>query len=130
MTYEELVARGRARTESRWRATVRITRPGVAVWDPETLQNEATSTTVYEDRGRIRAAATQASADDAADQAFTASQFILSIPVDAADIEKGDVVECLADPSDAALVGRKFIVVWPTAESDATARRIPIRETR
>jgi hypothetical protein len=125
------IAAARAKFESQMRGTYRVTRAGAAVWNPETLQNDATGATVYEGRGRLRAVNTQEHGGDAADQAFIESQFILSLPIVGSEgVSKGDAVECLDDPSDAALVGRRFIVTWPAAQSDATARRLPVQETR
>lgn len=100
-------------------------------WNPATMQHEPAFTTIYEGPGRLRAANTQSRNADAGDQAFSESRYTLSLPMaGSAGIEKGDVVECVADPSDPDLAGRRFVVAWPTAESDATARRIPVEETR
>jgi len=121
----------RAAAESAMRATFRITRAGGEAWNPETLQNDSTLTTVYEGPGRLRAINTQDKGGDAADQAFIESQFTLSLPIDGSEgVTKGDAVECISEPSDSALVGRRFIITWPAAQSDATARRLPVQETR
>jgi hypothetical protein len=121
----------RAAAESMMRATFRITRAGGETWNPETLQNDSTLTTVYEGPGRLRAINTQDKGGDAADQAFIESQFTLSLPIVGSEgIEKDDVAECVEDPSDAAMTGRRFVVTWPAAQSDASARRLPVRETR
>jgi hypothetical protein len=120
----------RAAAESAMRGQYRVTRAGAEVWNPVTMQNESSPVTVFEGRGRLRSVNTQDRAGNAADQSFIESQFILSLPVDGSEgVAKDDVVECLSEPTDTALVGRKFVVTWPSAQSDATARRLPVRET-
>lgn len=117
----------RAGAESTMRASCRITRAGGVVWNPETLQNESSTVDVYEGPCRLRAAGTQDAAADAADQAFIESRYILSLPVVGSEgVKGGDSVEILTNPSDAALVGRKFNVTSVPAQSDASARRIPV----
>lgn len=121
----------RAQAESRMRDSCTVTRPGAPVWNPTTLQNDATPVTVYTGKCRVKAAVMRDRTVTVADQALIESQFILSLPIDtSAAVEKDDVVTIDSSATDLATVGRTYRVIAAPAPSDATARRFPIRETQ
>lgn len=122
----------RAAAESRMTASCTITRPGdETVWNPETMQNENVPVTAYTGPCRVRAAGQQDRAENAADQSFMASQYILSLPVVGSEgVRRDDTVTVTACPEDAALVGDVFRVVAESAGSQMTARRLAVARTQ
>lgn len=121
----------RAQAESMMTATCLITRPGVQVWNPATMQYESIPVDVYVGRCRLRPTQQIDRGQNAADQAFVESSYTLSLPVAGSEgVQKDDTVEITAYPADAALVGRKYTVVVDVAHSDGTARRLPVREVQ
>ena len=122
----------RAEAESRMTASSAITRPGdEVVWNPETMQNENVPMTVYTGKCRVRAAGQQDRAENAADQSFMASQYILSLPVVGSEgVRRDDTVTVIGCPEDAALVGDVFRVVAESAGSQMTARRLTVTRTQ
>ena len=122
----------RGEAESRMTASCTITRPGdEVVWNPETMQNENVPVTVYTGRCRVRAGGQQDRAENAVDQSFMASQYILSLPVVGSEtVKRDDTVTVTACPEDAALVGDVFRVVAESAGSQTTARRLSVARTQ
>ena len=122
----------RVQAESRMTASCTITRPGdEVVWNPETMQNESLPVTVYTGRCRVRAGGQQDRAENAADQSFMASQYILSLPVVGSEgVRRDDTVTITGCPEDAALVGDVFRVVAESAGSQTTARRLTVTRTQ
>ena len=113
-------------------ASCAITRPGgETVWNPDTLQNENVPVTVYTGRCRVRAEGQQDRAENAVDQSFMASQYILSLPVVGSEsVRRDDTVTVTGCPEDAALVGDVFRVVAESAGSQMTARRLTVTRTQ
>lgn len=126
------VANSRARLESLMTASCTITRPGDdVVWNPETMQNESPPVTVYTGKCRVRAAGQQDRAENAVDQSFMASQYVLSLPVVGSEgVRRDDTVTVTGCPEDAALVGDVFRVVAESAGSQQTARRLTVTRTQ
>ncbi len=126
------VANSRARLESRMTASCTITRPGDEVaWNPETMQNESIPVTVYTGRCRVHAGGQQDRAENAVDQSFMASHYILSLPVAGSEgVRRDDAVTVTGCPEDAALVGDVFRVVAESAGSQMTARRLTVTRTQ
>lgn len=122
----------RGEAESRMTASCTITRPSdEVVWNPDTLQNENVPVTVYTGRCRVRAAGQQDRAENAVDQSFMASQYILSLPVVGSEgVRRDDTVTVTGCPEDAALVGDVFRVVAESAGSQTTARRLTVTRTQ
>lgn len=123
---------GRRAAESRMTSSCTITRPGdEVVWNPETMQNENVPVTVYTGRCRVRAAGQQDRAENAVDQSFMASQYVLSLPVVGSEgVRRDDTVTITGCPEDAALVGDVFRVVAESAGSQMTARRLTVTRTQ
>lgn len=112
-------------------ASCEITRPGPKVWDPSTLQYVASTLDVFAGRCRLRPTAQMDRGTEAAEQVFVESSFILSLPVSGSEgVQKDDMVLITTYPGDSALEGRRFTVVVDVAQSDATARRLPVREVQ
>lgn len=121
----------RVHLESMMTASCTITRQGEQVWNPDTLQNENVPVTVYTGRCRVRAAGQQDRAENAVDQSFMASQYILSLPVVGSEgVRRDDTVTVIGCPEDVALVGDVFRVVAESAGSQMTARRLTVTRTQ
>ena len=112
-------------------ATCTITRPGERVWNPESLQYETGTAAVYTGGCRVKRGEAQDRGDDAANQAFIESLYLLYLPVDGSEVvRKDDTVTVTGYTADPGLVGRKYTVVASPAYSDGTARRLPVREVQ
>jgi hypothetical protein len=117
-------------------ATCSITREGDLVFNPDTFQDEPTTTTVYpvdpaDGICRVKKGGTQDTGKTAADQVFVESMYELHLPVlGSEDVRKDDVAEILTCPDDPALVGRKLRIVAGPASSQTTARRFPVEVTQ
>lgn len=128
------LALARREAESEMRETCRITRPGTGQgpWNDELHDYGAPPDVVaYEGKCKLRFTGARARRRDAADQLFVEQGPTLSLPVLASvGLKKDDRVEITAAPDDPALVGRIVWVDADRAQTNATSRRIPVRETQ
>lgn len=130
MSAAATLARGRALAQSLMTSTCVVTRVIGETWDPVTLQNVPALETVYEGQCRVRQASAQDHAENAADQSFVASLYVLSLPVTGSEeVHRDDLVTVTTCPEDAALEGDRFSIFAAPAYSHGTARRIPVRRT-
>jgi hypothetical protein len=129
----------RARAESLMSDTCRITRPGDGdpVFDPNTgTYTDPPPVTVYEGKCRFNVPGQIAGSQTASggDATWTVQDSVLSLPIDGPGYTAGEevgpdqTVECLTAAYDATLPGHKFGVVAAHRESQATARRLRVRE--
>lgn len=113
------------------RETCKITRPGVKTWNPATLQYETASVDVYEGKCKLRLGFSRVRRTSTAGQLAVEQSATVSLPVKTSGgIRKDDRVKITASPDDPELVG---VVVWIDADramSNATSRRLPVRETQ
>lgn len=116
------------------REQCRVTRASTEpkVWSAELLQYvEAPRTTIYEGRCKLRFSGARTRAARAGDQNFTEQGPTLSLPVrKAVGIRKDDRVEITASTDDEDLVGVVVFVDANRSQTNATSRRIPVRETQ
>lgn len=114
--------------------TCRITKPGEGepVFNSDTGQYEdPPPVTVYEGACRLRVTSDAGNISDAAagEATWTVQDPVLSLPVVGSEaVGRGMTVEYLTAAFDAALVGRRFGIVGPHHESQATARRLRVKE--
>jgi len=108
-----------------------ITVQGETTWNPETMQDEGAVVVVYTGPCRVKRRDPQDAVTVAADQVFVETLYELHLPVASSGaIVKDAIVTITGCPDDAALTGRKFLVVAVPAGSQTTARRIPVREVQ
>jgi hypothetical protein len=100
------------------------------VWNPETLQNDATGR-------RLRGAGTAPRGEHAGARRGRRRPGVHRVPVHPLPAHRrvrgsreGRRRRVPRRPDRRGAVGRRFIVTWPAAQSDATARRLPVQETR
>ncbi len=124
----------RRESESEMREKCRITRPGAGrgPWNNETLDyDDPPDVVAYEGKCKLRFSGARTKRSEAADQMFVEQGPTLSLPVGSSTgIEKNDRVEITAAADDPALVGRIVWVDADRAQTNATSRRIPVRETQ
>lgn len=128
------LALARRESESEMRERCTITRPGTGQgpWSDETLSYGAPpDVVVYTGKCKLRFTGARARRRGAVDQLFVEQGPTLSLPVlTSVGIAKDDRVELTASPDDLALVGRIVWVDADRAQTNATSRRIPVRETQ
>lgn len=128
------LAMSRRESESEMREKCRITRPGVGQgeWNDDTLSyDDPPDVIAYEGKCKLRFSGARTRRSEAADQAFVEQGPTLSLPVLASTgIAKNDRVEITDSQDDPALVGRVVWVDADRAQTNATSRRIPVRETQ
>lgn len=107
------------------RSTLRVVRPsGELVVNPETLQADRESVLVYEGRGKLQNYNAYEQKSTIAGESVTILRIRCDIPLGAAVVQPGDVVEVLANPDDPSLVGVKMRVAMQAPnKSIATAYR-------
>jgi hypothetical protein len=111
------------------RDTCRITRPGPKTWDETTMTYTPSSTVVYEGKCRFLNPYRAPTTANTPGQTQVVQLARLSLPVATSlGINEADDVEYLTSESDPDMVGRKFTVDGRAHQSDATARRIPVKE--
>ena len=124
----------RAIDEGEMTDTCRITGPGdgQGAWNPGTGSYDPPApVTVYEGKCRLKAPqlVNPFTAADSV-ESWQVEESILSLPVVGSEaVAAGMTVEYLTAAYDQALVGRFFGVVGPHHESQATARRLLVKET-
>lgn len=120
--------------ESEMREKCRITRAGVGQgpWNDDTLSyDEPADVVVYDGKCKLRFSGARTKRSEAADQLFVEQGPTLSLPVlTSAGIAKDDRVEITSSDDDPALVGRIVWIDADRAQTNATSRRIPVRETQ
>lgn len=118
-------AMGRSLAGRRMTSTWRVTRAS-GTPDPET--GEVTRTTVYDGPGRLGGTPLVEQVAESAGADVVSYRHVLHLPQDAAPIQRDDLAECVADDDTPAMVGRKYDVLGPRIEDQATAQRIPVKE--
>lgn len=116
------------------RETCHITRAGEGrgPWNGETLSyDDPPDVTVYTGRCKLRFGGARARRSQAGDQLFVEQGPTLSLPVlKSPGVRKDDKVAITASEDDPGLVGN---IVWVDAnrsQTNATSRRLPVRETQ
>lgn len=124
----------RREAESEMREKCRITRPGTGQgpWNNVTLSyDDPPDVVVYEGKCKLRFGGARARRSQAGDQLFVEQGPTLSLPVlTSTDVAKDDRVEITDSKDDPALVGRIVWVDADRAQTNATSRRLPVRETQ
>lgn len=133
MRTTRMTKRGRKMAEARMHSSCRVQRAsGTPVKGPDG-ELHTPLVTIYEGKCRLRSNSTVTSDIDAAGQLLTGQASVLSFPVVAsADIQVHDIATFIASPDpgddlDPALVGRRVEIRGLHFDSDATARRLPVR---
>jgi hypothetical protein len=115
--------------EAKMRDTCRISRPGTKVWDETTLTYTDSKTSVYEGKCGLLNPYRAPTTATTPGQAQAVQMARLSLPVaTSTGVREGDIVEYLTSESDPDLPGTNFTVIGGAHQSEATARRVPIRE--
>jgi hypothetical protein len=114
--------------ESMMEDTCRITSAGETSWDEEALDNVAgPRVTVYEGKCRLLSPYRAPTTASTPGQSQAVQLSRLSLPVETSlGVMEGMEVEYLSSASDPDLVGKKFRIAGGAAQSDATARRLPV----
>lgn len=121
----------RREAESEMRETCLITRLGERVWNDETLQyDHDAELTVYAGKCKLRFSGARTRASRAGDQEFVEQGPTLSVPVSAGGIRKDDRVEIVESPDDSDMAGVIVFVDANRSQTNATSRRLPVRETQ
>lgn len=125
----------RQRAESRMTDTCRITRPDPdadPVWNPVTGKYDQPTITLYEGKCRLRMTGQSAPASTASagPESWLVREPVLSLPIAGTEAigASDQTCEYLTAAFDQALVGRKFGFTGPAPESQATARRLVVKE--
>ena len=119
MTAAIALRAGRRAAEMLMTDSCTIRRAEPAVVDPTTNRLLPAVTVVYTGRCRLRSQSTQTQSRESESQLLVASQFILSLPYDAAaDLRVDDVAETTT--------GVTVRIVGTVAQTYATARRLPV----
>lgn len=123
-----VLAMGRRQAERLMEDTCRITSDGETTWDEATLSNvEGPRVTVYEGECRLLSPYRAPTTASTPGQVQAVQLSRLSLPVATSlGILEGMEVEYLTSESDPDLVGKKFRIAGGAAQSDATARRLPL----
>lgn len=112
----------------------RITRPGVGQgpWNDTTLSyDDPPDVTVYEGRCKLRFGGARSRRSQAGDQLFVEQGPTLSLPVStSAGVRKDDQVTITESADDTELLGRIVWIDATRAQTNATSRRLPVRETQ
>ncbi|MGY2747211.1 DUF6093 family protein [Arthrobacter sp. UYCu723] len=120
---------GRRFARAKMRDTCRIVRYGAPVWDEATLSNVPSETIVYEGPCGLLLPYRAPTESSTPGQVETDQMARLSLPVvTSTGIRDQDEVRYLTSASDPDLPGKKFTVSGYAHQSDATARRVPVRE--
>lgn len=123
-------------TQDGRRAAERIMTTTVLVYWKEEIFDDTTGQMVtvkhdlYNGKARIRQSGLAVSNVQSAGQFLAVQDLILSVPIEATGgINNGHLVEVLADPLDADLVGTAYRIAGDAAASQSTARRFKIERT-
>jgi len=121
-----VLSMGRRMAEARMLDACKVTRTAKGELDKQNGKHPATVTNVYEGPCRVKHPGTAAKPADAGSQLIVVSALELHLPVTAAGIQAGDVVEITASDTRAEQVGRKFTIVAPFDGSQTTALRFRV----
>lgn len=127
------LAMARREAESEMREKCRITRESGerGPWNPETLKYDAAPPIeVYAGKCKLRFSGARTKSARAGDQLFVEQGPTLSVPVRVVGIRKDDRVEIIASADDTDLVGVIVFVDANRSQTNATSRRLPVRETQ
>lgn len=130
MLTQAMLELARSAAEAEMRSTCTIRRP---VAGPRVL-DKATGTytvpeppVVYTGRCKVQDSARSPSDAQAGELRTVVTDLELHLPVDeSTGVRRDDVAHIDANPADAALVGREFVIRAPHAGTAKTARRLPI----
>jgi hypothetical protein len=133
VSIDSVLAAGRAAAERLMTDSCRITRTSreaAGEFDPDTGRHEQPDPDdVYEGRCRVQVTdSLNAQTPDFGGRVVTVQKAVVQLPIGAADVQVGDVVEIKAAGSDPALVGRRYTVAASHAKTHATARRVQVEE--
>lgn len=128
MSAVNAVLAGRTAAESLMVDACTITRPGVAVTDPDTGAVTNASTPVYSGMCKVQSKDSATSKPDAGEHSFVVVSRQVHIPANAADVRDGDVVTITASLLNSFTVGNKYRVEGFTPDSFDTASRLPVKE--
>lgn len=113
-------------------STIIVRRPGAPTRNENTGALVPTLTTIYTGPAELKFPDAQPHDVDAGGQRLAEQQPLVKLPITgpkastAAAIRKDDVGEVLANPDDPTIIGTTFRVTGIHAQSNATARRLPV----
>lgn len=124
------LAMGRRMAEAGMQDQCRVTRhTGTTVINEETGALERATITVYEGKCSVLSPYRVPSSPSAAGLTQNVENQRLDLPMTASTgIHSGDVVEITYAHTDPDMLGRRYTVSSVMQQSDATARRIPVKE--
>lgn len=128
MGLDILLASGRRAAEARMRDQCQFRRRTGTTTDRTTGQITPTYANGYAGRCRVKHTSPQGSPAEAGEAVVVMLSLEVHIPMSAPAPEEGDEVTITASEGDPALVGKVFVVAAPHRHSDATARRVGVRE--
>jgi hypothetical protein len=123
----DAIARGQAFAESRMFDTCVIRRVTGQVTDPDTNEVVDTLEDVYEGRCRFQQSDIDPTQATVGEDFTLLQRMVVQLPMAAIGFQTDDVVECLTS-HDPDLPGRRFFVRALAHKTEATARRLQLRE--
>lgn len=127
MTAAAFAVAGQALAESIMSDTVRVERDGVLVTDPATGAVSNTPTVLYTGKAQIRPeTSSEAGSQDAGEARDLLDQFLVKIPMAAADVQADDTVIVTASV-DGSLTAARLRVIGVVRGTAVTARRLRCR---
>jgi len=128
MSAEQATLDGRREAESLMLDACTITRPGEPVTNPDTGDVTNTATTVYTGKCKVQSKDSATSNPEAGEATFTVVSRQVHIPMNASDVQDGDVVTITASLLNAFTVGKQYRVAGFTPDTFDTAFRMPVKE--
>lgn len=126
---EQVTFEGRALAESLMTATVRVSyKTGQTSQNESSGKQEPVYATRFESPAKFQSTTLATSDVDVAGRREVIDQLQIHLPVSTAQVHQDDVIECLTNPSDPRLVGRKFLAGAPMNKTYATATRLNVKE--
>lgn len=108
--------------------TCTIERPGAPVTNPDTGVVTPSVTTVYTGKCKVQSKDSATATPNAGGAVFTVVSRQVHIPMNAADVKDGDIVEITASLLNTFTVGKRYRVEGFTPDSFDTAFRLPVKE--
>lgn len=128
MNLDQALAEARAEAEARMLDTCRIIRDPVSELNEETGKYTEVGTVVYAGKCRMSASTTSGEVD-LGGKLTAVTNPTLHLPALTEGVQVGDLVEIIASPTRAAIVGRKFDVTQMFDASQASALRMTTEVT-
>lgn len=128
MSATTALMRGRALAEELMVDTCTITRPGEAFTDPDTGKVIRPSSPVYEGKCKVQSKNSATAEPEAGGAVFTVVSRQVHIPMNAADVQNGDVVTLTGSSLNAFTSGKQYRVEGFTPDTFDTAARLPVKE--